>query len=181
MVVSQVQFYALATCSMLLFAASPKLQTLDVPFVQQTKAGCGSAAVAMVVQYWARSHPELDSAEADAERIDKLLPATSARGIEGRALKDYLDRRGFETFIFNGELVDLQHHVEKGRPVIVCFAPKGPQQPLHYAVVAGVDKHSIWINDPARGKLFREDLSHFLIEWKTTGDWALLAVPRPAQ
>lgn len=171
----------LAVCPILLFAASASPQALDIPFVQQTKAGCGSAAVAMLIQYWARQNPGLDLAEADAERIDKYLSPTSAKGIQGKALKAYLEKQGFETFIFDGELADLQHHLEKGRPVIVCFAPKGPRAPLHYAVIAGLDERSIWMNDPARGKLFHEDLGRFLSEWKATGDWALLAVPRPVQ
>ncbi len=168
------QFLVLAICPILLFAA----QTLDVPFVQQARAGCGSAAIAMVIQYWARQYPALDAAEADSERIGKFVPATSSKGIQGKALKDYLDKEGFETFIFDGELADLRHHLEKGRPVVVCFAPKGPRAPLHYAVIAGVDGQSVWMNDPARGKLFRENLDRFLSEWKATGDWALLAVPR---
>jgi predicted double-glycine peptidase len=151
---------------------------LDVPFVQQVKAGCGSAAVAMVVEYWARQFPNLDQARADAEKIDRLLPATSPKGIRGEALKQYLDQRGFQAFLFEGEISDLQNHFAKGRPVIVCLAPNGNHGLLHYAVVVGLDDKSVWLNDPARGKLFREDTGQFASEWKRTGGWALLAVPR---
>ncbi len=154
---------------------------LDVPFVEQVKAGCGSAAVAMVVEYWARQFPRLEKAQADAERIDRLLPATSPKGIGGAALKQYLDGRGFQAYIFDGELSDLRNHFAKGRPVIVCLAPKGNRGLLHYAVVAGLDDKDVWLNDPARGKLFREDIERFTAEWRRTGNWALLAVPRPAQ
>src|SRR3954462_1107032 len=87
---------------------------LDVPFVQQVRAGCGSAAIAMVVQYWARQFPGLEKAQADAEKIDQLLPATSPKGIAGEALKQYLDERGFQAFIFDGELADLRNHFAKG-------------------------------------------------------------------
>jgi predicted double-glycine peptidase len=154
---------------------------LDVPFVQQVKAGCGSAAVAMVIEYWARQFPGLDKAQADAERINQLLPATSPKGIQGEALKRYLDGRGFQAFIFEGEMSDLRNHFAKGRPVIVCLAPKGNRGFLHYAVVAGLDEKDVWLNDPARGKLFREDVERFTTEWRRTDNWALLAVPRPAQ
>jgi len=154
---------------------------LDVPFVQQVKAGCGSAAIAMVVQYWARQFPGLEKAQADTEKIDQLLPATSPKGIAGEALKHYLDDRGFQAFIFDGELADLRGHFAKGRPVIVCLAPKGNRGLLHYAVVAGLNEKDVWLNDPARGKLFREDVGRFTAEWRRTGNWALLAVPRSAQ
>jgi predicted double-glycine peptidase len=175
------KFCPLVLCPVLLFAALAAPKALDIPFVQQAKAGCGSAAVAMVIQYWARQYPTLERAEADSERIDKLLPPTSAKGIQGKALQQYLEKQGFETFIFDGELADLRHHLGKGRPVMVCFAPGGSRSPLHYAVVAGLDEQSIWMNDPARGKLFQEELDRFIPEWKVTGNWALLAVPRPAQ
>lgn len=154
---------------------------LDVPFVQQLKAGCGSAAIAMVVQYWARQFPGLEKAQADTEKIDQLLPATSPKGIQGEALKRYLDQHGFQAFIFDGELPDLRNHFAKGRPVIVCLAPKGNRGLLHYAVVAGLDDRDVWLNDPARGKLFREDVQRFTAEWRRTGNWSLLALPRSAQ
>jgi predicted double-glycine peptidase len=168
----------LTLCAALVGAS---VQWLDVPFVEQAKSGCGSAAIAMVVQYWVRQYPGLDAAAADTERIDRLLPPTSRKGIQGQALKEYLEKRGFQAFVFDGEIADLNHHFEKGRPVIVCFAPAGSRAPLHYAVVVGLDEKNIWLNDPARGKLFREDVSRFLHEWKETGNWALLTVPRQAQ
>lgn len=135
----------------------------------------------MVVEYWARQFPGLEKAQADAERIDKLLPATSPKGIQGEALKRYLDGRGFQAFVFEGELADLHNHFAKGRPVIVCLAPKRNRGLLHYAVVAGLDEKNVWLNDPARGKLFREDVERFITEWRATDNWALLAVPRPVQ
>ena len=152
---------------------------LDVPLVSQGKEGCGSAAIAMVVQYWAQQIPSLRQAAAATEVIDRMLPA-SAKGIQGKALKTYLEGHGFDAFIFDGEVSDLEHHLAKGRPVVVCLAPAGPGRPLHYSDVVGVDDKWVWLNDGARGKLFRQDRDRFLRDWKETGNWALLAVPRPA-
>jgi predicted double-glycine peptidase len=151
---------------------------LDVPFVQQAKAGCGSAAIAMIIQYWAAQVSGLDSAASGAEQIDKFLPASDPKGIEGTALKAYLEKHDFDGYIFTGERSDLQHHLEKGRPVIACIAPKGLRAPLHYVVIVGIGASDVWMNDPARGKLLHEDLGRFLREWSDTGNWALLAVPR---
>jgi predicted double-glycine peptidase len=157
--------------------ATATSEWLDVPYVRQVKAGCGAAAVAMVVQYWARHNPDLKSAAEETERIDELLPA-SRRGIRGAALKDYLSQRGFAVYVFDGELQDLRSHFAKGRPVVVCLAPAGPRAPLHYAVVVGIDNESVWLNDSARGKLYREPLDKFETSWNFTGHWAMLAVPR---
>src|SRR6266852_3281886 len=85
---------------------------LEVPFVHQVKAGCGSAAVAMVMQYWSSQQPGLDAAAADAERIDQVLPPLSAKGIQGQALKRYLEEHGFAAFVFSGELRDLKQHLD---------------------------------------------------------------------
>ncbi len=150
---------------------------LEVPYVRQVKAGCGAAAIAMVVQYWALRHPDLKDAAAETDRIDDLLPA-SRRGIRGNALKEYLTARGFDAYVFDGELKDLRHHFEKGRPVVVCLGLSGAKGPLHYAVVVGVDESSVWLNDSARGKLVRDSLDRFEAAWKLSGNWSLLAVPR---
>jgi predicted double-glycine peptidase len=153
---------------------------LAVPFVEQAKAGCGSAAVAMVVEYWGQQDPALKRTALDMDRIDRLLPASS-RGIDGRELQSFLKQNGFDAYVFNGETEDLRHHFKKGRPVIVCLAPKGARSALHYAVVVGMDEQTVWLNDSVRGKLFTEGLRRFEKEWDVTGHWALLAVPHQKQ
>jgi ABC-type bacteriocin/lantibiotic exporter with double-glycine peptidase domain len=167
----------LAACACYGFDMAP---WLDVPYVRQVKAGCGAAAVSMVVQYWARHTPELKSAADETDRIDELLPA-SRRGIKGVALKDYLAKRGFDVYVFDGEVKDLRNHFDKGRPIIVCLGPSGPKAPLHYAVVVGIDEESVWLHDSARGKLVHEPLDQFESSWNVSGHWALLAVPRRAE
>lgn len=154
---------------------------LDVPYVHQAEQGCGAASVAMVMQYWMRSSSDLDAASADGDRIYRLLAPDSSQGISGQALQKYLEQHGFSAFIIGAEPADLRQHLSKGRPLIVALALKGPRAPLHYAVAVGIDDRSVILNDPARGKLVREDLPRFWRAWKSTGNWALLAVPRQGQ
>ena len=153
---------------------------LDVPFVAQSGEGCGAASIAMVMQYWIRQDMRIQPSAADGDRIYKLL-SSSGKGISGQALKRYLEAQGFDVFVFDGELRDLRQHFEKGRPVVVCFAPNGSRGPLHYSVVVGIADGAVLLNDPARGKLVREDLPRFERAWKATRNWALLAVPRQAR
>ena len=42
---------------------------LDIPYIRQTGAGCGWASVAMVMQYWVKNQPGLDSLAATVDRI----------------------------------------------------------------------------------------------------------------
>jgi len=156
-----------------LFAAS----WLDVPYVRQVEAGCGAASIAMVMQYWMKLGTELDPAKADGDRIYEAM-GSPPKGIKGQALKNYLEQQGFQTFIIDGELQDLRNHLNKGRPLVVCLAPKSAKGPLHYVVVVGLSDTEVTMHDPARGKLVTEPQERFLREWKATGNWTMLAVPR---
>ena len=159
-------------------ASSADSAWLEVPFVHQVRAGCGSAAIAMVMQYWASRQPGLDAVAADAGRIDQVLLPGSTKGIQGQALKRYLEEHGFAAFVFSGEIRDLQQHLAKGRPVVVSLGLNGSRAPLHYLVVVGLKDNAVLVNDPARGKLIGINLQRFLLAWKLAGNWALLAVPR---
>jgi len=168
---------ALFALVFLAVAAAQTSPLLDVPFVRQSRAACGSAAVAMVMQYWARQRPDLDSAAAAADRALEALPPSES-GVAGEALKDYLQRHGFDAFVFTADLDDLRGHLAKGRPLLVCFDDAGRGRPLHYAVVVGIDDRRILLNDPARGKLVHQALDDFKTAWAASDNWALLAVPR---
>ena len=173
------RFVAVSTLLAVLSLAALAQSTgwIDVPFVRQVRAGCGPAAIAMVMQYWVRQTPGLDAAAAGAEQIDKALPARTT-GILGKDLKRYLESHGFSVYVFDGEMADLRNHLAKGRPIVVCLGLKGPDAPLHYVVLVGIGEGEVLLNDPARGKLFREKTVEFLRAWKVTENWALLAVPR---
>ncbi len=154
---------------------------LDVPFVPQSRDGCGAAAIAMVMQYWIRSHTHLDPTASNDARIYKLLNTPGRRGIAGDKLRQYLDQHGFSAHVFRGEPQDLRANLEKGRPLVVCLAPRGARALLHFVVVAGATDSAILYHDPARGKLIEQRLPAFLRQWEATGFWTLLATPRPAQ
>jgi predicted double-glycine peptidase len=131
------------------------------------------------MQYWVRQTPGLDAVASAAERIDKAL-TPPPHGLSGDSLRRYFEANGFTVYVFNGEIADLRDHTAKGRPVIVCLRPAAHGE-LHFVVVAGVEPEYAILNDPARGKYIREPLNVFLREWKASGDWALLAVPRPGK
>jgi ABC-type bacteriocin/lantibiotic exporter with double-glycine peptidase domain len=153
---------------------------LDVPFVAQTKRGCGPAAVAMVMQYW-RVHGAPVAAEAaDLAQIERTLEPQAREDAPASALEHYLRERGFAVYAFRGSWSDLAHHLSRGRPLIVAFRPAGSRS-LHYVVLAGLDEaHGVvLVNDPARRKLLKLDRSEFQKGWKDTQDWTLLVLPPP--
>ena len=149
---------------------------LDVPFIQQEKNGCGAASIAMVMQYWQRQ--QHGPAVPDAQAIQRALYSRRARGIYASDLERYLRQHGFRTFAVQGEWKDLEHHLEKGRPLIVAL--KSGRDDLHFLVVTGMDREQqvVLQHDPARRKLLKQYRSDFEREWKRAGNWMLLALPQ---
>lgn len=156
--------------------AEPADMWLDVPFVAQTKDGCGAASIAMVMQYWERQQGKAMRTEAEPEQILHTLYSEQAHGIYASAMAHYFQANGFRAFAFPADWIDIERELHYGRPLIVALKPGTS---LHYVVVAGVDEPEqiVMVNDPAQRKLLKEDQSQFEREWKAAGNWALLAVP----
>lgn len=156
---------------------------LDVPFVKQPEEGCGSAAIAMLLQYWSAHGTAVAAGRADADAIQRRLYSRKARGIYASDMQRYLQESGFRVFVIRGEWSDLRRHLSKGRPLIATIQPTTRKAPLHYVVVTGVDweHEAVFLNDPARGKLLRVERAEFEKEWQAASNWMLLAVPGAAE
>lgn len=168
-----------------LCAAQARNLWIDIPFVQQTKDGCGAASIAMVMQYWQRQQGLPASANADPTHILHALYSSSAHGIYSFDMEQYFEQNGYRAFAFPGKWTDFQRELAKGRPLIVAIKPRSSRS-LHYVVVAGLDQADpkdqlVLLNDSAQRKLLKEDKSSFEKEWKATGNWTLLAVPKTSQ
>jgi len=160
-------------------AETPSLW-IDVPFVAQVKNGCGSASMAMVMEYWEKKTGRSASGAGDAGKIQAALYSPAEEGIPASAMKRYFEDSGYRTFAFVGDWGELGHHLERGRPLIVSLKASGPHGPLHYVVVVGIEsaKGYIYVNDPAQQKMLRLSREGFESEWSATQHWTLLAVPR---
>lgn len=152
---------------------------LEVPYIKQTEDGCGSAALAMLLQYWSEHGAAIAAGRADAEAIQKQLYSRKAHGIFASDMERYLRESGFREFAVRGDWSDLRQHLEHGRPLIISMQPGTTRAPFHYVVVTGMDwqREAIFVNDPARGKLLRVERAEFEKEWQAARKWMLLAVP----
>jgi len=155
---------------------------IRVPYIAQTKDGCGSASIAMVIQYWDRKASQPVAANADQEKIQMALFSPAAHGIRASSMERYFRDSGYQVFAFQGRWSDLQHHLALGRPLIVILKASGRYGPLHYVVVVGIDSERgyVFVNDPARQKMLRISREGFEAEWRDTRHWTLLAVPKTA-
>jgi len=154
---------------------------LDVPFVKQSRDGCGAASIAMIMQYWSRQ-PGSSNISVDSSQILHNLYSAKAHGIFAADMERYLQQHGFRTFTFRGDWDEVKHDLEKGRPLIVALKPSRGDPSLHYLVIAGLNWQdgTVLVNDPAQRKLLKEDRATFEREWNATGKWTLLAVPQAA-
>ena len=166
----------LSCCGVFAAAGAPGIW-LDVPFVQQQKDACGAASIAMLMLYW-QQHGQPSTPNARYEHIRDALVSREAHGIYASAMEHYLQQNGYDTFALSGDWSLLEHHLQKGRPLIVAVKT-GRFEPLHFEVVAGLEGQLVLLNDPDQRKLLKEDRAAFEQEWKATGNWTLLAVPRP--
>jgi ABC-type bacteriocin/lantibiotic exporter with double-glycine peptidase domain len=155
---------------------------IDVPFVKQPAEGCGAASIAMVMQYWQAHQGGQQSRSTDVSNIQRALYSEKARGIYASDLRRYLNQQGFQTYVLRGDAALLEHHLQRGRPMIVALQPASNSL-LHYVVVTGIeaDRHTYLVNDPAQRKLLKVDTRNFEQEWRATGYWTLLALPNSGQ
>jgi ABC-type bacteriocin/lantibiotic exporter with double-glycine peptidase domain len=173
-------FLIFAASARLVLAAATPGAWIDVPFVAQTKDGCGSASISMVIRYWENKNGQTAPASANPEKIQAALYSSVAGGIPASMMQNYFQEIGYRVFVFQGGWSDLKHHLEQGRPLIVSLKASGPHGPLHYIVLVGIDweRGYVFVNDPAQHKMLRISREGFESEWSATHNWTLLAVPR---
>lgn len=140
--------------------------------LQRDRQGCGAAALAMIFARWRLPMSQ-----------DEILAASASPtepGIKAGALRDVARAQGLPSYLIHGEIADLEHELESGRPVLVGLTQAWSDALVtHYAVVVGVTRTNdrVVLLDPARGWQ-QNTLNGFLDEWEPTGRLALV-FPHP--
>lgn len=149
---------------------------IDVPFVRQSGNGCGSACLAMIIRYWDGQTNRHSIPRESEPAIYQRLYSRKAAGIPAIAMKQYLEEQGFRAYAFEGTWKDLQQHLSKGRPLIVCLKHGAVR---HYTVVSGMDadRDIVLTNDPDGKKLQKLSRAEFERGWKGSDNWTLIALP----
>ena len=148
-------------------ASTPASASLDVPYVSQTPALCGGAAVAMVYRCWGDAH-------ADAQQFAPLVDARAA-GIAEDVLIDAVRERGWRAARIDGSLEILREQIARGRPAIILLEDR-PQK-YHYLVVTDADADGIVVHDPSWGPSRRIDAADLIRAWRPAQFWTLVITP----
>ena len=148
-------------------AAVEQVQLLDVPYVPQSGALCGGAALAMVLRYWGEPGVLADDFTA-------LMEAGQA-GIRTGALVKAVEARGWTALPLPGTAAEVEDHLAHGRPIIVLI--RSGTDSFHYVVLVAWANGWVIIHDPNVGPFRAVRESEFNIAWSGSGNWALLVLP----
>jgi hypothetical protein len=124
----------------------------------------------MVMRYWGRANLQ---PQTFADLVD-----TGRGGITTGNLVGRIRSLGFQAFPIRGEAATVEHHLERGRPVIALLETS--RGVFHYVVLVGWHGDRVLLHDPALGPfrvMTRERLAE---EWSASGRWAVLVLPGDA-
>lgn len=145
------------------------LHLLAVPYLPQSEALCGGAAVAMVMRFFGETGIY---AGTFAGLVDR-----EAGGIRGQDLIDALRARGWQAQSFSGDAALVRSHLDAGRPVIALIQDRPGR--FHYVVLVGWEGGRVIVHDPARAPFRLLDERAFTEAWSASGFWTLVAGPPP--
>lgn len=146
------------------------LRLLDVPFVPQSDALCGGAALAMVLRFWGETglHAEHFAA----------IAGPGAAGIRAADLVQAVRARGWRALEFRGGLTEARLQLAAGRPVVALVRERGASN--HYIVLVGAAGPRVLVHDPVRGPFRVVSGVQLQQAWADAGNWGLLILPPAA-
>jgi hypothetical protein len=140
------------------------LHLLSVPYLPQSEALCGGAAIAMVMRYFGATNIY---AETFSDLVDR-----AAGGIHGQDLLNALEARGWRAQSFRGDPAMVQAHLAAGRPVVALIQDRPGR--FHYVVVVGWSSGRVIVHDPARAPFRILEEKPFLDAWSQSDRWILV-------
>jgi hypothetical protein len=145
------------------------LHLLDVPYLPQSEALCGAAAIAMVMRFFGAT-------DVYAETFSDLVDPDAA-GIRGRDLLAALEARGWQAQSFRGDASIVRAHLDARRPVVALIQDRPGR--FHYVVIVGWSSGRVIVHDPARAPFRILDEKPFTDAWAQSGFWTLVVAAPP--
>lgn len=114
---------------------------LEVPYVPQSGALCGGAALAMVLRYW--GEPGLHAGDFSA-LVDPARGGIATGALQGAALA-----RGWDATVWYGSAQGARDVLAEGKPLIVLVQTRSGG--FHYLVLVGWNRDGFVVHDPQVG------------------------------
>jgi ABC-type bacteriocin/lantibiotic exporter with double-glycine peptidase domain len=146
-----------------------------VPFFADGTDQCGPATLASILTYWGVStEPRVLKKEVYLPQLRGTLPIDMFLAAQAFGMK---------VESYNGTLENLRSELNSGHP-LVAFLNLGykllPQG--HYVVITGYDdqRQGVYIHSGLEPDKF-VSYERFLKDWKKTGQWTLLVLPKSSK
>jgi hypothetical protein len=140
---------------------------LEVPYVAQTEALCGGAALAMIFRYWGQT-------DVYAEDFASLVEEDEG-GIRASVLTAEARRRGWRALSFSGDAREVKRRLSDGHPLLALVEDRPGR--YHYVVLTGWAGDRVLFHDPARAPFRMMDVESFYRAWGKSDYWSLLILP----
>ncbi|MDD4761408.1 MAG: cysteine peptidase family C39 domain-containing protein [Candidatus Pacebacteria bacterium] len=133
---------------------------VKVPFFKQdTNYSCGPVALQMVFLFFGKMKSE--------KELIKKLKTRKDEGISHTKMKEGAKKFGFRVVIKEDATITMiKNFLKKKKPVIVNYIEPDYQEG-HYAVVTGINRGVIIMNDPWHGKNFKMEKEEFVKRWRS--------------
>ena len=145
-----------------------RLVVPEVPFLPQTRALCGGAALSMVLRYWGEVGVR--------PRDFKAALREDGRGITADKLRELAEARGYRAFALQADRTEAVAQLARGRP-LVALARSRKGGGYHYVVLLAWANGSVLLHDPALGPFRVVSEAEWQRRWEAAGRWALLVLP----
>lgn len=136
---------------------------LDVPyFKQDTVYSCGVASLQMVLEFFGVFESE--------KKLAKEAHTNPENGTTYKWMIDVATKKGFYCYVNNeSSLEEIGYFLEQKLPVLVRFIEPSNNED-HYAIITGIQKGQIIMNDPWNGAGFRMEYHDFVERWHSEGN-----------
>ena len=131
---------------------------LKIPFYKQdTDHTCGPVSLQMVLSFLGDFKSE--------KSLSKEAHTNHDIGTKHEAMIETARKEGFYCYVNNDSSWDeINNFLTEGLPAIIHFAEPQSEE-NHYAVVVGLEKGKIILNDPWNGRNFKMEKKEFLSLW----------------
>lgn len=147
--------------------ASETVRLLDVPYVPQTEALCGGAAVAMLLRYWGTPGVLAEDFAA--------LVEPGRGGIRADALVEAVRARGWKALPVTGTPTVVRDQLVQGRPIVALLEVGSGIH--HFVVVVAWANGGVIFHDPAVAPFRVSSEREFDAAWARSDRWAILILP----
>lgn len=126
-------------------------------FKQNTIISCGPVVLQMIFRYYGKIFSE--------ETLTQRLKPNEEIGTSHKKMIDLATAEGFYVYANEGSsLYEIAYFVNEKIPVIVHFIEPDTEDG-HYAVVVGIQRKNVVLNDPWNGEKFKMAKEEFERRW----------------